>query len=163
MVHHIGVRNWRMLIFGFGPGKAQDLGEVAPVTCAGCRNDVFLHRMRTRKAVRLYFVPVVPLGTDEYLLCPICSRGVQLEREQMPVVEQLQALTAAMRTGRITDDEYRDEVTVGLTELGIVATPQRAELEAQLEHLEQLERLHHEGVLSDEEFNAARRRVLGAH
>jgi hypothetical protein len=152
-----------MLIFGFGPGKAQDLGEVAPVTCAGCHNEVFLHRMRTRKAVRLYFVPVVPYGTDDYLLCPVCNRGIQLEREQIPVVAQLQALTAAMRTGRITNDEYHDEVTVGLTDLGIVATPQRAELEAQLAHLEQLERLHHEGVLSDEEFNAARSRVLGSH
>src|SRR5215467_12881320 len=119
MAHESRVRHWRMLIFGFGPGKPQDLGEVAPITCPGCRNEVFLHRMRTRKAVRLYFVPVVPLGTDEYLLCPVCGRGVQLEREQIPVVEHLQALTAAMRTGRITDDEYRDEATVGLSELGI--------------------------------------------
>jgi uncharacterized protein YbaR (Trm112 family) len=68
-----------VLLFGFGPGKVKDLGEVAPVTCPNCHNNVFLHHLQSKKSVRLYFVPVVPYGTDEYLLCPICNRGLQLK------------------------------------------------------------------------------------
>ena len=48
-----------VLLFGFGPGKAEDLGEVAPIVCPNCHNEVFLHYVRSKKAVRLYFVPVV--------------------------------------------------------------------------------------------------------
>jgi hypothetical protein len=44
------------------------------------RNDaVALDIERTwRSWVRLYFVPVVPYGTDNYLVCPVCSRGLQV-------------------------------------------------------------------------------------
>ena len=45
-----------VLLFGFGPGEAKDLGEVAPVTCPNCHNNVFLHHLQSKKAVRLYFV-----------------------------------------------------------------------------------------------------------
>ena len=79
-----------VLLFGFGPGEAKDLGEVAPVTCPNCHNNVFLHHLQSKKAVRLYFVPVVPYGTDEYLLCPICNRGLQLKDGQQAAVGAMQ-------------------------------------------------------------------------
>ena len=66
-------------VFGFGPGKQEDLGEVAPTACPNCHNQVFLHHVQSKKSVRLYFVPVVPYGTDHYLICPICSRGLQVD------------------------------------------------------------------------------------
>jgi len=34
-----------VLLFGFGPGEGRDLGEVAPVTCPNCHNNVFQHRL----------------------------------------------------------------------------------------------------------------------
>ena len=108
-----------MLIFGFGPGKAQDMGEAAPVTCPNCHNNVFLHRVRTKKSVRLYFVPVVPYGTDEYLLCPVCSQGVQIDQQHLGVVERLQAATRNYRTRHITEAQYSAEVANLLPQLGI--------------------------------------------
>jgi hypothetical protein len=36
-----------VLLFGFGPGKAEDLGEVAPIACRNCHNEVFLHYVRS--------------------------------------------------------------------------------------------------------------------
>jgi hypothetical protein len=54
-----------VLLFGFGPGKAEDLGEVAPIVCPNCHNEVLLHYVRSKKSVRLSFVSVVPYGTDE--------------------------------------------------------------------------------------------------
>ena len=107
-----------MLLFGFGPGEARDLGEVAPVTCPNCHNNVFLHHLRSKKAVRLYFVPVVPYGADEYLLCPICNRGLQLKDGQQAAVSGMQAATAAYRSGRMTPDAYEAQTANFWRQLG---------------------------------------------
>ena len=75
-----------VVIFGFGPGKQEDLGEAVQTVCPNCHNQVVLHHVRSKKTVRLYFVPVVPYGTDDYLVCPVCSRGMQLSRTQLEPV-----------------------------------------------------------------------------
>src|SRR4029077_5652454 len=72
-----------VVIFGFGPGSPDDQGEVAPCVCPNCHNQVFLHHVRSKKSVRLYFVPVVPYGTDNYLVCPVCSQGLQVSDAQL--------------------------------------------------------------------------------
>jgi hypothetical protein len=54
------------VIFGFGPGHPEDLGEVAPCVCPNCHNQVFLHHVRSKKSVRLYFVPVVALAGQPF-------------------------------------------------------------------------------------------------
>ena len=74
-----------MVIFGFGRDQSDDQGEVAPGVCPNCHNQVFLHHVRSKKHVSLYFVPVVPYGTEDYLVCPICSRGLQLSSSQARV------------------------------------------------------------------------------
>jgi len=40
-----------VVIFGFGAGKQEDLGEVAPAVCPNCHNQVFLHHVRSKKSV----------------------------------------------------------------------------------------------------------------
>lgn len=99
-----------VLIFGFGPGKAEDLGEVAPLTCPTCHNDVFLHHVRSKKSVRLFFVPVIPYRTDEYLLCPICTRGLQISDVQRSAVGGMRAATVSHRRGQVSEALYRTEV-----------------------------------------------------
>jgi len=185
-----------VLIFGFGPGKAEDLGEVAPITCPNCHNEVFLHHVRSKKSIRLYFVPVVPYGTDEYLLCPICTNGLQISETQRAQVEAMRASTVSFRRGHVSEAIYRIEVQQFWTRIGIPASggpggpsagvaappppgasgalptpgvnvvsptqapsPPASTLAGQLA---QLDRLHREGVLTEEEFAAAKRRVLGS-
>ena len=87
-----------MVIFGFGPGKQEDQGEVAPAVCPNCHNQVFLHHVRSKKRFSLYFVPVVPYGTDDYLVCPICSRGLQLSNTQLSSIRSMSGATASFRT-----------------------------------------------------------------
>jgi len=95
-----------VVIFGFGPGKQEDQGEVAPCVCPNCHNQVFLHHVRSKKSVRLYFVPVVPYGTDDYLVCPVCSRGLQVSSAQLPHVRSMSSATAAFRAGRLAQAPY---------------------------------------------------------
>ncbi len=99
-----------VVIFGFGPGQAKDLGEVAPIVCPNCHNEVFLHHIRSKKTISLYFIPVVPYGTDEYLICPICTHGSALTKTQIPAVTAMAATTAAYRRGQRREDFYRHEV-----------------------------------------------------
>jgi hypothetical protein len=108
-----------VVIFGFGPGHPEDLGEVAPCVCPNCHNQVFLHHVRSKKSVRLYFVPVVPYGTDDYLVCPVCSRGLQISHAQLRYIRSMSGATASLRAGRLTQDRYMAQVERFWRQLGV--------------------------------------------
>ena len=108
-----------VVIFGFGPGSPEDQGEVAPCVCPNCHNQVFLHHVRSKKSVRLYFVPVVPYGTDDYLVCPVCSRGLQVSSAQLHHVRPMSSATAAFRTGRLAQGPYLAQVERFWRQLGV--------------------------------------------
>ena len=112
--------NGRMVvIFGFGAGSPEDQGEVAPCVCPNCHNQVFLHHVRSKKSVRLYFVPVVPYGTDNYLVCPVCSRGLQVSDTQLRHVRSMSSATASFRAGRLSQARYMAQAERFWRQLGV--------------------------------------------
>ena len=113
-----------VVIFGFGPGKQEDLGEAVQVVCPNCNNQVVLHHVRSKKTVRLYFVPVVPYGTDDYLVCPVCSRGMQLSQTQVPHVASVKRATAAYRAGRLSEADYAAQADRFWRAMGVHVTGQ---------------------------------------
>ena len=187
-----------MVIFGFGAGKQEDQGEVAPAVCPNCHNQVFLHHVRSKKRFSLYFVPVVPYGTDDYLVCPVCSRGLQLSSAQLPYIRSMSGATASFRTGRLAEGPYMAQVERFWRQLGVnpagqqLLTPARpgaaapappaaparpaapanpaaaaqpppaagADETSWITQLQKLAQLHEQGVLSDADYEAAKRRVL---
>ena len=166
-----------MVIFGWGPDKPEDLGEVAPGVCPNCHNQVFFHHVRSKKSVRLYFVPVVPYGTDEYLVCPVCSRGLQLSGAQLPPVRSMSSATASFRRRRLAEAPYMAQVERFWRQLGVnpagqqplapaspapaQPAPVAADDEAPwISQLRKLAQLHDQGVLSDADYEAAKRRLL---
>jgi hypothetical protein len=108
-----------VVIFGFGRGKQEDLGEVALGMCPNCHNQVYLHHVRSKKSVRLYFVPVVPYGTDNYLVCPICSRGLNISHAQLPHIRSMSAATASFRARRLPEAQYMAQVERFWQQLGV--------------------------------------------
>ena len=108
-----------VVIFGFGAGSPEDQGEVAPCVCPNCHNQVFLHHVRSKKSVRLYFVPVVPYGTDNYLVCPVCSRGLQVSDVQLRHVRSMSSATASFRTGRLSQAQYMTQAERFWRQLGV--------------------------------------------
>ena len=98
-----GFNDRLVVIFGVGPGSPEDQGQVAPCVYPNCHNQVFLHHVRSKKSVRLYFVPVVPYGTDDYLVCAVCSRGLQVSDAQLRHVRSMSAATASFRAARSPD------------------------------------------------------------
>jgi hypothetical protein len=174
-----------VLIFGWGSGKAEDLGEIAPASCPNCHNPVFMHHVRSKKSVSLFFVPVLPYGTDEYLVCPICMHGMPVSAAQAGVVSRMRAATAAYRHGRVDEGFYRSEVARFWAGFGVApsgaqilaappsipapaATPQAAPGvpgppgPTVADQLAGLAELHRQGVLTDDEFVAAKARLLGS-
>jgi hypothetical protein len=115
-----------VVIFGFGPGHPEDLGEVASCVCPNCHNQVFLHHVRSKKSVRLYFVPVVPYGTDDYLVCPVCSRGLQISHPQLRYVRSMSDATASFRAGRLTEARYTAQVERFWRQLGVSPAGQQS-------------------------------------
>jgi uncharacterized protein YbaR (Trm112 family) len=178
-----------VVIFGFGPGSPEDQGEVAPCVCPNCRNEVFLHHVRSKKSVRLYFVPVVPYGTNDYLVCPVCSRGLQVSSAQLRRVRSMSATTASFRAGRLPQAGYMAQVERFWHQLGVnpagprpaapagpvagpapppppgpapppVPPPAAGDQASWISQLRQLAQLHQQGVLSDDAYAAAKRHVL---
>jgi len=153
---------------------------------------VFLHHVRSKKSVRLYFVPVVPYGTDNYLVCPVCSQGLQVSDAQLRHVRSMTKTTASFRAGRLPQARYMAQVEQFWRQLGVnpagqqlvtpaspaapvpaqPATPVRSAAPARprppaaddktswISQLRQLAQLHDQGVLSDDAYADAKRRIL---
>ena len=186
-----------VVIFGFGAGSPEDQGEVAAAVCPNCHNQVFFHHVRSKKSVRLYFVPVVPYGTDDYLVCPVCSRGLQVSSGQLPQVRSMSRATAAFRRGHLPPDRYLAQAGQFWRRLGVNPAGQQIftaaspapgppprppappapaasaapvpapppppaadDQDSWLSQLRKLAQLHDQGVLSDDAFEAAKRRLL---
>jgi len=161
-----------VLIFGWGRGPVDDRGEVAPARCPNCHNDVSLHEINSTKRVSLFFVPVMPYGTDEYLVCPICGHGLQIRPEHRSAVEAMRLATLAFHAGRISGPDYRSRTDSFWQSMGVAlpagaapvaggSPPPAARVEMTLaDRLSDLARLHADGILTDDEFSAAKRHLL---
>jgi hypothetical protein len=169
-----------VVIFGWGSGDAQDLGEVAPVVCPNCHNQVLLHHIRSDQRVTLYFIPLASYGTNDYLSCPICRHGLQIPPEQREAVERMQSATRVFRSGALSAALYQPQVEAFWQRFGVApsgeqvvhpaptmpapaAVPSAAAPASPTlaEQLEGYAKLHKDGVLTDEEFTALKRKVLG--
>ena len=159
-------------------------GEVAPTTCPSCHNHVFLHHIRSEKRISLYFIPIVPSGNNEYLAYPICRSGLQLRPENRPAVEQMRAATSQFRRRALPQDSYHAQVERFWRTLGVGPSgrqvvrpaptiPSPATVAAQPatavtppagsslgDRLVGLAKLHADGILTDDEFTAAKRKIL---
>jgi uncharacterized protein YbaR (Trm112 family) len=167
------------LIFGWGAGDAQDLGEIAPTVCPNCHNEVYLHHIKSDKQVSLFFVPVANYGSNEYLACPICRHGLGVKPEHGGPINRMRAATKLYRQGMLREDFYRPQVVEFWRRLGVapsgvqVIQPVQGPLPAAsavgvgaktelslADQLAEYGKLHVDGVLSDEEFAAVKRRLL---
>jgi uncharacterized protein YbaR (Trm112 family) len=171
-----------VVIFGWGSGEARDLGEVAPLACPNCHNQVFLHQIHSDKRVSLYFIPIMPYGSNEYLACPICRAGMELGPHHRAVVDGMRMATRIFRQGGMAPDQYQARVDQFWGQMGVNRSGQPTSADASVgapaaavapgsaigpastpaigDRLQELAKLHAKGVLTDEEFTAAKRRLL---
>jgi len=168
-----------VLIMGWGGGRTQDLGPVAPATCPNCHNDVYLHQVRSDKQFSLYFVPLASYGDNEYLACPICQHGLALPPGQQQAAANMRAATASFRQGHVPESYYRRTVDAFWAHMGVNPNGQQvvrgpadvpppppapsavaSDGPSLAEQIQTLGELRNQGVLTEEEFSAAKKKVL---
>lgn len=181
-----------VLIFGWGSSGAQDRGEVAPLRCPNCHNDVYMHAVKSNKELSLYFIPLVPYASDEYLACPICRAAIKTGQEHRSAVQSMIASTRLWQSNAMAPADYERRTRFFWSQVGMApehvvipprpgapmaparpampAPPQPAATPASVsasapptpaDRLAELARLRDAGILTEEEFTAAKRRILG--
>jgi hypothetical protein len=95
-----------MIIFGIRGGKRKDHGAALPLVCPNCNNQTFYRYLTVTKWFTLFFVPVVPISSKHYLMCPVCTRAIQLDRAGRERAAKLVELTALFQAGSLDADEY---------------------------------------------------------
>jgi zinc ribbon protein len=103
-----------MIIFGIRGGKRNDHGPALPVTCPNCNNQTFYRYLTVTKWFTLFFIPVVPISSKHYLMCPVCTRATELDRPGREHAAKLVELTTALQSGGMDADTYAER----LRELG---------------------------------------------
>jgi hypothetical protein len=172
-----------VVIFGWGGGNTKDMGEVAPTTCPKCHNQVYLHHVRSDKEFSLYFIPLANYGGSEYLLCPICRNGIQVKPGQGTAIASMGSATRLFRRGGLPADAYQAQVAKFWAQTGLdpngrqvlhasptIPAPATVGPDAApgaggpsiAEQVTRLGQLKAEGVLTEEEFSAAKRKLLGS-
>jgi hypothetical protein len=177
-----------VLIFGWGSSGAQDRGEVAPLRCPNCHNDVYMHAVKSDKELSLYFIPLVPYASDEYLACPICRAAIKTGPGHRSAIQSMIASTRLWQNHAMAPPDYEQRTRFFWSQLGMapqhVVIPPRpgapmvaaasASASAMTpppltapaaptpaDRLAELARLRDDGILTEDEFTAAKRRLLG--
>ena len=115
-----------MIIFGYRGGKRKDLGEALPMRCARCNNATFYRYMTVTSWFSLFFIPVIPLKRRDYLVCPICTRALELRKDQRETASRLVELTTRYRAGEIVEADFQPQLRAltGAGEMGQAALPE---------------------------------------
>jgi hypothetical protein len=76
-----------------------------------------MHYFTTTHWVTLFLLPVVPVKKRHLLLCPVCSRGVAINRAQAQKARHLVAFTASLPMSSDEGKEHYAELVAELTPL----------------------------------------------
>lgn len=106
-------------IFGWGRGTDKDLGPTLPITCPNCHNDTVWHFHQVEKWFTLFFLPVLPYESNYFFLCPVCSRGIQLEGDQLDHAKRLNAAAQSYLAGTMSEAEFRATLGAGVGTLSL--------------------------------------------
>ena len=60
-----------------------DKGAVAPAKCPNCQNDVMFRYIVSRRMFSLFFIPLIPFSPKHFVLCPVCTRGIEVTGRQV--------------------------------------------------------------------------------
>ena len=99
-----------MIIFGWGHRKEKDYGETYPIECSRCNNSTYWKLIRIQEWFELFFIPVFPYKSKHWLLCPICSTGLELDDEKLDHAKKLNQITLSFLDKGITEEEYNNKL-----------------------------------------------------
>jgi len=94
------------VIFGWGHQARKEFGATLPAICPNCGNKCYWHLTRVRVWFTLFFIPVIPYSSQHWLLCEVCSRGIELTGDQVPKAIRINQTTNNFLGSAMTELEY---------------------------------------------------------
>lgn len=97
-------------IFGWNHEKKTNFGPVEEHTCEHCNNTKMWNLSETERYFTLFFIPIFPHDRDRWLLCPICTYGIKLEKEDFESYKTIADLNTALAENKITEEERNTQI-----------------------------------------------------
>ncbi len=94
------------IIFGWGRQTRRDWGPTCALSCPNCSNDKFWHLLSLTRWFTLFFIPVIPYSFKNYLVCPVCSEALELNRAQTERAKRLNGTTTSFLNDEMTEEQY---------------------------------------------------------
>jgi hypothetical protein len=143
---------------------------------------VFLHHVSSDKEFSLYFIPLANYGSSEYLLCPVCRNGIQVKPANRSAINSMGSATRLFRKGGLPVEAYQGQVARFWAQMGVdddgtqflqpaptIPPPATVGPDAAgaggaslADQLAQLGKLREQDILTDDEFAAMKRKLLGS-
>jgi hypothetical protein len=98
------------ILFGWGKTTVKDHGECIAASCPRCHNQVILRHLLVTTWFTLFFIPLIPYKRRRALVCGICSWARDVPKEQVPLTDEMNTITAQWRAGGLDDGEYGKRV-----------------------------------------------------
>ncbi len=70
------------VIFGLDDAKPEIIIGKQEKYCNHCHNTAFWHLAKHQTRVSLFFIPLIPVKTKYYYLCPICNHGDEISSDE---------------------------------------------------------------------------------
>lgn len=93
-------------LFGWGRRTTTEHGPTFPVNCSNCNNHIWLHLFSYRTWFTVFFIPVIPYESKTLLICPVCSRGMELQGDQVERAKRLNGVARAFLANEIPESAY---------------------------------------------------------
>lgn len=98
-----------LILFGMD-NKENVVGPLPEQDCPNCRNTEHWTLFKVVKYGTLFFVPVIPFGTDYLKTCPICKETVSLSKDEFEYWTPLAKLNQAAVDGKISREQFEEEL-----------------------------------------------------
>jgi hypothetical protein len=103
----------------FGRQTKKDYGPTALVTCPNCRNKTYYVLVYIKTWLEYFFIKLFPYKRRYYLLCNVCSRGIELKGQQIDAAKKLNEATLAYLNKSLSTEQYQAIVNEVRSELEI--------------------------------------------
>jgi zinc-ribbon family len=78
-----------LILFGWGKKTKRTFGLVGPYHCVTCGRDSLFRLVRVVNWFTLFFVPVIPYSKEYFLVCPNCSKAIQLSKDNVKEIKSV--------------------------------------------------------------------------
>jgi hypothetical protein len=94
------------IIFGWNHQTNKNYGPTREIICPNCGNKTYLNLLQTKTWFTLFFIPIFPYNSKHFLICKVCSRGIELSGEQIEKAMKLNSATGLYLKQTLSQEQY---------------------------------------------------------